>query len=104
MASIPISAANELCREICEALGLKYVRKLDIHIELGEIVSCVAEFFPVEDGVKQLIPILQKFSLCVDGEPVKDIYEKVPIGSKIDTSTLGEMWKKQEIVNDKNHG
>lgn len=50
-------------KEICDALGLRNVSKLDIHFEVGKIATCEAVFMPEIDGVKQLVPILKKFEL-----------------------------------------
>jgi len=63
-----ISSSNLICQEICEALGLKHVRRLDIHLAVDEIVTVKAEFYPEKDGVKQFPAILRKFQLvpCVE--------------------------------------
>ncbi len=58
-----ITGRDEVCTEICEALGLKHVRKLNLHMGIDEIVTVEAEFYPEIDGVKQLVPILKKFEL-----------------------------------------
>ena len=58
-----ITGRDLLAKEICDVLGLKHVRKLDIHMAYDEIITVTAEFFPEVDGVKQFIPILKKFEL-----------------------------------------
>ena len=50
-------------KEIAEALGLKRVRKLDIHIECNKLVTVDAEFYPEEDGVRQFPTILKHYEL-----------------------------------------
>ena len=54
---------EKLAIEICDALGLKHVKRLDIHIAKNEIFTVVAEIYPEIDGVKQLPAILKKFEL-----------------------------------------
>jgi hypothetical protein len=63
-----IVGRHELEKEICDALGLKHCRKLDIHFAVDEIATVTAEFFPEVDGVKQFPAILKKFRL----EPIDD--------------------------------
>ena len=54
---------SQTAKEICDALGLKHVRKLDIHMAINEVMTVTAEYFPEVDGVKQFIPVLKKFEL-----------------------------------------
>ena len=58
-----MSGNHRLAKEICDALGLKHVRKLDIHLACDEIMTATAEFYPEVDGVKQFPAILKKFEL-----------------------------------------
>ena len=58
-----VGGNHKLTFEICEALGLKHVRKLDIHFAFDEMATVTAEFYPEIDGVKQMAPILKKFRL-----------------------------------------
>jgi len=55
--------ADKIGGEIANALGLKHVRRLDLHVTMGEIVTVTVVFYPEIDGVKQLMPILQKYEL-----------------------------------------
>lgn len=50
-------------KEICDALGLKHVRKMDIHFECHKTVIVDVEYFPEIDGVKQIAAIFRKFEL-----------------------------------------
>ena len=54
--------------EICEALGLKNVRKFNLSMGIGEATIATVEYFPEADGVKAVIPILKKFKLT----PIED--------------------------------
>ena len=58
-----IAGSHKVCKEISDALGLKNVRKLDLHMACGEVVTITAEFFPEVDGVKQLPAILKTYEL-----------------------------------------
>lgn len=62
------TANNKVAAEFCEALGLKHVVSLDIHLALDEIMTVTAQFYPEEDGVKQMIPVFKKFRLEPIGE------------------------------------
>ena len=64
-AIMAVSTKDKICGEICDALGLKHVRKLDLHMAIGEIMTCEVEFYPEEDGIKQMIPLLGKFKLVL---------------------------------------
>jgi len=58
-----IVAGDNVGKEIADALGIKYCRKLDIHFRMGAIATVEAEFYPEIDGVKQLLPIFKKYEL-----------------------------------------
>ena len=58
-----ISSNDKMCQDICEALGLKHVRKLDIHMAVDEIVTIRAEYYPEKDGIMCLPSILKDFAL-----------------------------------------
>lgn len=64
------SEGGMLAKEICDAFGLKHVRRLDFHMAHNEIFTVTAEFYPEIDGVRQAVPILKKFELV----PIKDEY------------------------------
>lgn len=65
-----VTGKNKVCKEICEALGLKNARKLDLHMVYDKVVTVTAEFYPEEDGIKKLIPILKRFNLVERGSGV----------------------------------
>ena len=58
-----VATGRTIGKQIADALGIKYCRKLDIHIPLSGIVTVETEFFPEIDGVKQLEPIFKKYKL-----------------------------------------
>lgn len=55
--------SDEIGKEICEAFGLKHVRKMDIHLEAHKTVIIDVEYSPEIDGVKQIAAIFRKFEL-----------------------------------------
>ncbi|HUU40865.1 MAG TPA: hypothetical protein VMW42_07990 [Desulfatiglandales bacterium] len=57
------SEAGKLAKEICDALGLKHVQRLDIHMAHDEIFTVTAKFYPEIDGMRQLPAIMKKFRL-----------------------------------------
>ncbi len=58
-----MTGQDDLAKKICDALGLKHVRKLDIHFEKNKITTVEAVFAPEIDGVRQFPAILKKFEL-----------------------------------------
>jgi hypothetical protein len=58
-----LSGNHKLEKEICDALGLKNVRKLDIHFGVNGAATVEAEMYLEEDGVRKLPAILKKFTL-----------------------------------------
>lgn len=55
--------SNKYAAEICDALGLKNVCKLDLHFSVNEVATADVTFFPDENGVKQVAPILRHYEL-----------------------------------------
>jgi len=91
-----ISPSEKICKEICDALGLKHVKKLDIHMAVDKIVTGEAVFYPEVDGVRQIVPILRKFELI----PKSDV-ELEPImisDNAADVTGVGEEYQKIEWV------
>lgn len=65
-----IAPVNPACKEICDALGLKHVRKLEMRMGTESVVSVDVTYFTEIDGVKQFPAILAKYKLVPreDGE------------------------------------
>lgn len=63
-----VTGKDNVCKEISDVLGLKHVRKLIIHMEVGKIVTVEAEFYPEVDGIRQLPAILKRFNLVEEAE------------------------------------
>ena len=88
-----VGGTNSVCKEICDALGLKHVLKLDFHMEVNSIVTVEAKVYPEVDGVRQLIPILKKCKLVTLSE------EEIPISQKddlVNTTELGDEFESHE--------
>jgi hypothetical protein len=58
-----VAGRNEWAKEICDALGIKYCRKLDLHLEVDSVATVEVEYYPEEDGVLKLVPIFKKYRL-----------------------------------------
>lgn len=58
-----IAVARKLGAEISEALGLKNVQALDLHVAIGEIVTVTVKYYPEVDGVMQFPAILKQYEL-----------------------------------------
>ena len=78
-----VSGNDKIAKDICDALGLKHVRALDIHVSVDELFTVTAKFYPDKDGVKQFPLMFQKFELVAKGEP-----KECPVA--IETTCVGE--------------
>jgi hypothetical protein len=58
-----VTSKSSVCTEICQALGLKYVKNLDLHISHGGIATITVEYYLEEDGLLKLPAVLKKFEL-----------------------------------------
>jgi hypothetical protein len=68
-----LAPGNKVGSEICDALGLKHCKVLDIHIAYNEIVTVTAKFYPEIDGVKQFPAIFKKYELVEIPEEKKEV-------------------------------
>jgi len=65
-----IDGNSKVCKEIADAFGIKNCSMLNIHLEVGRIVSITAKFYPEEEDLKKLGPILKNYQL-VEKTPEK---------------------------------
>ena len=79
-----VTGKDAICKEICDSLGLKHVRRLDLHMAFDEIVTVTVEYYPEIYGIKQLPAILKRFELVEIPDPEK-IKETTTIGDEIRT-------------------
>lgn len=63
-----VTGKDKICREICEALGIKHGKKLDIHMAADSIMTVTAEFYPEIDGVRQFPSILEEYVVITKKE------------------------------------
>ncbi len=54
---------ESVVKDICDALGLKNVRRLDLHFALDELVTATVEFLPEADAVDQVRPLIKHYVL-----------------------------------------
>lgn len=73
-------------KEICDALGLNHVRKLDIHMEVNSMCTVEAEMHMEIDGAMQIATIFKRFEL----RPIKE--------GPIDTTELGDEYQRLEMA------
>ncbi|HUV56284.1 MAG TPA: hypothetical protein VMV84_03545 [Dehalococcoidales bacterium] len=55
--------ASTVGKEICEALGLAKVVNLDIRLHLGEVAEVTVLYYPDEEHLQKITPILAKYGL-----------------------------------------
>jgi hypothetical protein len=58
-----ITGKDSVCKEVCDALGLKNVRKLDLHMSVDDVVIVKVEYYPEINDIEKLVPILKKYQL-----------------------------------------
>ena len=56
-------SSDKIAKEICDIFGLKHVRMLNLHFAVGNFVRATVEFYPEENKIRQLIPILEHYRL-----------------------------------------
>jgi len=59
---------HKIAAEICDALGIKHARSLDIHMGVNELVTCTVKFEAQDTDMAKLPPLLKKFKLV----PIED--------------------------------
>lgn len=59
---------GKIAKEICDVLGLKHVRCLDLHMAINDIFTVTATFYPEIEGVKQFSTIIKKYKLALIDE------------------------------------
>lgn len=79
---MPFHGKDKLAKDICEALGLKHVKRLDISLGIDRVTTVTAEYYPEKKGMMQFPAILKEFKL-VDKDAV--ILE--------DKTVIGDEWK-----------
>jgi hypothetical protein len=55
--------SSVLAKEICDALGLKNVKKLDLHFSVDAVATAEVEFYPDSDDLKKLPAIAKRYVL-----------------------------------------
>jgi len=58
-----ISGRGKLAQEICAALGLKNVKRLDLHFSVDALVTAEAVFYPEDEDGQRLPAILRHYVL-----------------------------------------
>ena len=84
------------CVEICEALGLKHVRRIDLHMAIDSVVIAEVEYYPEKNGVLKLPAILKKFKLVPIeiGKAIEQPIIDLPNGTKlVEKTVIGDQWK-----------
>ena len=72
-----VTGNMKLAKEICDALGIKNCKRLDLHMAYDEIFTATVEFYPEIDGIEQMVPILKKFKLVAIEDEDSDKEEVV---------------------------
>lgn len=79
-----VAGCNKIGGEIVDALGLKHVRCLDIHLPAGGMITVTAEIYPEMGGVKRFPAILKKYKLTETDS------QELPGETSGETSCLGD--------------
>ncbi len=58
-----LCSSDKYGKEICDIFGIKNGISIDIYFETKTIPFVTVEFYPEEDQIRQLIPILKKYRL-----------------------------------------
>ncbi len=80
---------GKLAKEICDALGLKHVQAIDIHMAVNEIFTVTAKFYLEIDGIRQFPAILRKFELIAVIDK-KDLEDTTVMGDEVASFCMKE--------------
>lgn len=60
-----IGGHDKVCKEVCDALGMKgkRVRSLTLRMAVNEVVVVEAAYYPDREQLAAVVPILEKFNL-----------------------------------------
>ena len=90
-----VSTSDKLCKNICDALGLKNVVKLDISLEVGNLVRVTVEYFPDRNNVKELIPVLKRMKMeDINPASKERVLRRMDL---VDTTVIGDEWSSCSI-------
>lgn len=70
---------HKIAYEICKALGIEHAKSLDIHMAVGEMVTCTVTFNADSKDMEKLPGLLKKFELV----PIVDIDDTTTLGQEI---------------------
>lgn len=71
---------QELEKELCDALGLKGVQKLDLHFEVGSFATAEVKMFLDDDQLKRIVSVVKKYNLKVDEATSQEQVSLSPTG------------------------
>jgi hypothetical protein len=64
----PATGQSKICSDICDALGLKRCRRLELVMAVNNVVTVKAEFFVETDAMEKIAVALKEYHL-VENEP-----------------------------------
>lgn len=65
-----VAGHDYVCVEICDALGIKRAKRLNLNMEVGNIVTIEVTSLVYKENLKKLIPILKKYHLVETDPPI----------------------------------
>ena len=63
---------HPVLKEICEALGLRQVKSLKLIMEACSSVRVETEFYPEDENLEKLVPILKRYNLVEEESTTYD--------------------------------
>ena len=67
--SKPATGQSKICSDICDALGLKRCRRLELVMATDSVVTVKAEFFVEVDSMERIAVALKEYHLVENEKP-----------------------------------
>jgi hypothetical protein len=66
----PATGQSKICSDICEALGLKRCRRLELVMAVDNVVTVKAEFYVETEAMERIAVALKEYHLVENDPPV----------------------------------
>ncbi len=76
---MPVLKKQELEKELCDALGLKKVQKLDLHFSVGSFATAEVKMHLDDEQLKKIVSVVKKYNLKVGEETSQESVSEQPI-------------------------
>ncbi len=83
-----VAKKHELEKELCDALGLKDVQKLDLHFAVDHFATAEVKMLLKDEQLKKIISVVKKYNLKADEETSQELFDNDSIDFGAENFTL----------------